>query len=56
MFIDDNANTVKIIYENCKVENVCIVEKAHNKNIELDENIIRVDSLFESIRYLKEVI
>lgn len=55
LFADDNADTIKAVYENCKVKNVCIVNRPHNRNVELDEEIKRVGSVVDCIKYLKKV-
>jgi uncharacterized HAD superfamily protein len=54
MFVDDSAKHLENVDSNCYVENICCIERGHNKNIELDKSIIRVKSLFECIRYLKK--
>ena len=55
MFADDKASTIEDVYENCNVNNVVIITKPHNVDMEIDEDIIRVQSLFDSVRYLKEI-
>jgi predicted secreted acid phosphatase len=54
MFADDRATTVQDIYENCKVRNVILIEKAHNSDAEVDPEIHRVKDLMETIRLLKD--
>jgi hypothetical protein len=56
LFADDRAETVMQISENCKVDKIFLINKAHNKNIEIeDENIVRVGDLMEAVRYLKKI-
>lgn len=56
LFIDDNAQTIDAVAQLNKVEHICLLDKPHNRNFQIEDGIIRVESLFDSIRYLKEVI
>lgn len=55
VFADDKLSTVESVAEKCKVKYNCLVEKAHNREKEIGEDILRINSLFEAVRYLKEV-
>ena len=55
LFVDDKASTCQSVAENCKVDHVCLVEKAHNVSVEMTEDVKRVKDLFDTIRYLKDV-
>ena len=54
MFADDKADTVLKVAEKCKVKHVFIVDAEHNKDIDDDEDIIRVRDIMEAIRYLPD--
>lgn len=56
LMVDDNSRTIKSVFENCKVGTVCLMERRHNVNEEVDEEIKRVGSLMDCVRYLKKVI
>jgi uncharacterized HAD superfamily protein len=53
LFVDDKLDTIEVVSEKCRVDTICLINKGHNQKDNLDADIIRVDSLFESIRYLK---
>jgi len=57
MFCDDRAQTVKSVNTNCKVKYPVLINKSHNKDAKLSQNIIRADDLLGTIKYLtkKEV-
>lgn len=55
LFADDKLDTIKSVAEKCEVENVCLIDKVHNRKRNLSEKIIRVRSVFEAIRYLKNL-
>ena len=56
MFADDKGTTVQNVSENTRVKKVCLVNKAHNKNMDIDEeDIIRVNDLMDCVKELKEV-
>lgn len=52
-FVDDKVETVNAVADSCKVNRVYLLNKPHNKEIEASEDIIRIDDLVETIRYLK---
>ncbi len=54
MFADDKADTVLRVAEKCKVKHVFIIDQEHNKDIDEDEDIIRVRDIMEAIRYLPD--
>lgn len=54
LFADDKASTVQAVAEECTVDNIFLIEKPHNKNIECDESVMRVRDLLDTVRYLKE--
>ncbi len=56
MFVDDKASTVQSVSENCRVKQVCLINKAHNKSVEVDEEeIIRVNDLMDCVKALKRI-
>lgn len=55
MFADDKASTVQEVSQKCSVDRVFLVDQTHNKNVELDEEIVRVRDLMDTVRYLKAV-
>jgi len=55
MFVDDRATTVASVLDNCNVDKVFLVDKGHNKTVELDEEIIRVKDLYGTVKYLKDL-
>jgi len=55
LFADDKLSTVEDVNENCKVDNTFLIDMKHNRDVELDEGIIRIENLFEAVRYLKDV-
>lgn len=55
MFVDDNVETIKTVFENCKIGTVCLIDKRHNEDVEIDDEIKRVGSLVDCIKYLKRV-
>jgi len=54
-FADDKASTVVEISESCNIPNIYLVNKAHNTTLEIDEDINRINSIFEIVRDLKEI-
>lgn len=52
-FADDKLSTVEAVSEGCKVDQCFLIDMPHNQNCS-DEDIIRVDTLFEVVRYLKQ--
>jgi uncharacterized HAD superfamily protein len=55
LFADDKLSTIKKVNEQCKIDYICLVNKAHNQEKNLDEDIIRVNSLFDCIKFLKNL-
>ena len=56
LFADDRGETIRAVYENCNVNRVFLIEKPHNSGFEIvDDGIIKVKDLMETVRYLKEV-
>jgi uncharacterized HAD superfamily protein len=55
LFADDKLSTIEAVNDQCKVDYVCLVNKSHNQKKKLDENIIRVNGLFEAVRFLKSL-
>ncbi|HLD91590.1 MAG TPA: hypothetical protein VI911_11385 [Patescibacteria group bacterium] len=56
MFADDKASTVQDVAENCRVKNVFLITKAHNRSCEVDEEIIkRANDLMDCLKELKKV-
>lgn len=53
-FVDDRSKNVLDVSQNCRIDQIFIINKAHNQDV-IDEDIIRVNNLFETVRYLKEV-
>lgn len=56
LMVDDNVNTIRNVYDNCKVNTVCLMERRHNVNEKVDDDIKRVGSLIDCVRFLKKVI
>jgi hypothetical protein len=52
-FADDKFATVQSVAEECDLPHNFLVDKAHNRDIELPEDVIRIQDLFDIIRYLK---
>lgn len=55
LFADDNVETIKTVHENCRIGTVCLVNKKHNLDVEVDEEIKRIGSIVDCIKYLKKV-
>jgi hypothetical protein len=55
LFADDKLTTIEAVNEQCKVDNICLINAAHNKKEGLDEGITRVNSLFETVRFLRRI-
>lgn len=58
LFADDKYETVLDVYENAKIHKngqVCLINKSHNQDKELDEGILRINTVFEAVRFLKKV-
>lgn len=56
MFADDKATTVQSVAENCRVKNVFLINKAHNIDSEIDEEVIkRANDLMDCLKELKKV-
>jgi len=51
-FCDDKLSTVEAVKEKCNLKFNFVASKAHNKDSELKEGIIRVNNLLEMLRYL----
>lgn len=54
VFADDKPSTVEDVNSKCKVNNVYLVDMAHNRELEFDEDIKRINSLVEIVRDLKD--
>jgi len=54
-FADDKASTCIDVNESTKVKQVYIINQSHNKDIEIDEEIKRVDSVFDIVRNLPDL-
>lgn len=54
-FADDKATTCVDVNENTNVKQVYIVTQKHNEDFELDDEIQRVDSIFEIVRDLPDL-
>ena len=52
-FVDDKLETAQAVADNCKVDRVYLLNKPHNRDAELTEDIIRINDLVETIRHLK---
>ena len=55
MFADDKASTVKDVAESTNVNHVVCINQAHNRDEDFDEDVIRVDTLFEAVRLLADI-
>jgi len=56
MFADDKLATVNAIAENCRVKNVFLINKGHNKNYELEDEVVkRADDLMDCLKELKQI-
>jgi uncharacterized HAD superfamily protein len=57
MFADDKASTVKAVAENCKVDNVVLIDKAHNRSEEFDEDleIVRAADLMDCSKLIPSI-
>jgi uncharacterized HAD superfamily protein len=56
MFADDKASTVKSVAESCKVKNIFLINKAHNKEEEIDEEEVkRANDLMDCLKELKSI-
>lgn len=56
VFADDKNTTINQVVENCNVNKVFIINKAHNRSSEFDpEEVTRINDLMEIIRYLRKV-
>lgn len=55
LFADDNYQNVLNVSENCNVNNVFLIDKGHNRHYDEPDDIVRINNLFDSVRYLKEV-
>ncbi len=51
-FVDDKYSTTLSVKKLCNLPFNFVVSKAHNRNIELAEGIIRINSVLEMLRYL----
>lgn len=54
LFADDKASTVNAVAEGCKVDHIILIDKAHNRNEEVVEDVKRLRTLFEAVRFLKD--
>lgn len=52
-FADDKASTVRDVFENTNVNEVYLIDQPHNRKEEIDEEITRLNRLFDIIHYLK---
>jgi uncharacterized HAD superfamily protein len=52
-FVDDKLETAQAVFDNCRVDRVYLLNKSHNKEFEVSEDIIRINDLVETIRHLK---
>lgn len=55
VFADDKASTCVDVSENTKTKMVFNILQPHNRDIELDDEIKRVDSVFDIVRYLPDL-
>lgn len=55
LFVDDHFDNVANVAENCRINHVFLINKEHNKNFEEGEDVIRINNLFDSVRYLKDL-
>lgn len=54
-FIDDKASTVIDVNENTNVNQVYIINQKHNEGFDLDDEIQRVNSVFDIVRNLPDL-
>lgn len=54
-FVDDKASTVIDVEENTNTNMVFARTIPHNADVELDEKIMRINSIFDIIRHLKDI-
>jgi uncharacterized HAD superfamily protein len=54
-FADDKASTVIDVFDNTKVKRVFLVNQQHNKSIQVDDQIKRINNIFEIVRYLPDI-
>jgi uncharacterized HAD superfamily protein len=52
-FADDKLETIEKVNEKCRVDHIFLINMPHNQKEDLDPDIIRVESLFETIRHIK---
>lgn len=55
VFADDKLETIEDVVENCKVRKVYLIDKAHNRTEDIDDEIIRITNLFEVVRDLRDL-
>jgi 5'(3')-deoxyribonucleotidase len=53
-FMDDKASTVEDVFNRCNIEHVFLIAQSHNRESEI-EDVVRVNNLFECVRYFKEI-
>lgn len=54
-FADDKASTVQDVYESTNVNDVYLINQHHNKDYEVDEEVKRINKIFEILEFLKKV-
>lgn len=54
-FADDKPSTAQAVQEGCNVGKVFLINKAHNRSVDIPEDVLRIDDLLETVRYLKDV-
>ena len=54
-FADDKASTVQDVFENTNVNEVYLINQPHNEHMEIDEDITRLNKLFDIVQFLKDV-
>jgi len=55
LFADDKVDTVKAVFENCKVKHVFLVNQPHNQDAVIDEDIKRAHDLMDCLKELKRI-
>lgn len=56
LYCDDNYENITKVFENCKVKYCYLVNKRHNERLELDDEIGRINGIWDVLKYLKEVL
>lgn len=52
MFIDDNSGHIDKVSKICNVKYNCLIDMAHNRDLELGENTYRVNNAYEAVTML----